>query len=138
MTFLRFFQPPGDTATRKSFFDSILCGCIPVIFNSKVVYPFMDILDYSTFTILIPEEEILVKNRSIISILKGISKERIESMQDTLRNIAVHFQYGSYRHGQDAFTLSLKRLVHKFYLGKYINDDNEESEGMNKSKLPER
>jgi hypothetical protein len=27
------FQPPGDMPTRKSVFDSILCGCIPVFFN---------------------------------------------------------------------------------------------------------
>ena len=51
-------QPPGDTATRKSFFDSILSGCIPVIFEANwlnhVTYPFEDVLDYSKFTVTVP------------------------------------------------------------------------------------
>ena len=51
-------QPPGDSPTRKSIYDGILCGCIPVFFqdpHQKVVtYPFQDILDYSKFSVTIP------------------------------------------------------------------------------------
>ncbi|KAJ3699861.1 hypothetical protein LUZ61_003566 [Rhynchospora tenuis] len=31
-------QPPGDTFTRRSIFDSILAGCVPVFFTDKTAY----------------------------------------------------------------------------------------------------
>ena len=38
-------QPPGDSPTRKSIYDGILCGCIPVFFEwdhiPTVSYPFL-------------------------------------------------------------------------------------------------
>ncbi len=49
-------QPPGDSPTRKSFYDAIIAGCIPVIFKEKypVKYPFQDRIDYSQFTFTPP------------------------------------------------------------------------------------
>lgn len=40
-------QPPGDTSTRRSVFDSILAGCVPVFFT--------DMTAYSQYTWYIPE-----------------------------------------------------------------------------------
>ena len=52
-------QPAGDSATRKSFYDSVICGCIPVLFEilhmpTRVTYPFDTKIDYSKFTVMIP------------------------------------------------------------------------------------
>jgi hypothetical protein len=31
-------QPPGDSPTRRSFFDAMLAGCIPVIFSKEAAW----------------------------------------------------------------------------------------------------
>jgi hypothetical protein len=31
-------QPPGDSPTRRSFFDAMLVGCIPVIFQKEAAW----------------------------------------------------------------------------------------------------
>ena len=49
-------QAPGDSLTRKSTFDSVLAGCIPVFFSPHTVYtqyewffPAGDVSEYSVY-----------------------------------------------------------------------------------------
>ena len=113
-------QPPGDSPTRKSFYDSILCGCIPVIFNSnrKTVYPFDDLIDYSEFTVSIDAKLISDQNKSIISLLKNIPKDKVIHLHNNILRMAKWFQYSvspSSNTDDDAFSLILHQLniMHK-------------------------
>nr|XP_054748312.1 uncharacterized protein LOC129253903 [Lytechinus pictus] len=89
-------QPPGYSNIRKSFFDSIMSGCIPVTFRSKrshVIYPFERTLDYRRFTVNIPIDEVLSGKTNVTNILKGITKWKIAELQTELAEVAPKLQY---------------------------------------------
>ena len=48
----------GDSPTRKSVYDAIGCGCIPVFFQLSrtpfVTWPYQDVLDYTKFSLTVP------------------------------------------------------------------------------------
>ncbi|XP_013417905.1 probable xyloglucan galactosyltransferase GT17 [Lingula anatina] len=87
-------QPSGDSPTRKSFYDAILSGCIPVIFEfkNKVKYPFSASIDYSKFTVSIPEENIKA-GVSILHVLNRVTSDQIKDMQRHLVAVAPLLQY---------------------------------------------
>ena len=88
-------QPPGDSPTRKSFYDAIIAGCIPAIFKEKyqVKYPFQSNIDYSQFTVSI-EEDFIVKNKtSILTMLKNIPQSKIKQMQISMSKVQQYLQY---------------------------------------------
>ena len=87
-------QPAGDSPTRKSFYDAIMCGCIPVIFNyeNKVKYPFEDKIDYNKLTVKINASD--VKNSlSVYNVLRKIDKEAIKVKQNYMYKIMNYLQY---------------------------------------------
>ncbi|KAI8504045.1 hypothetical protein Bbelb_181130 [Branchiostoma belcheri] len=88
-------QPPGDSPTRKSFYDAVQCGCIPVIFklDYEPVYPFDDVLDYPKFTVKITDEDFFQGKRSIRDILRDIPQAQITAKQGELRQVAPLLQY---------------------------------------------
>ena len=106
-------QPPGDSFTRKGFYDSILCGCIPVIFQTTLVehvtYPFESFLDYSTFTVMIPADDIL----SYQAVLQRYTTSDIAVLQANLLKVMQYLQYndlGAENVGVDAFTMIIRDL----------------------------
>ena len=115
-------QPPGDSPTRKSFYDSILSGCIPVIFKLKfpTEYPFSDKLNYSDFTYTIDEKLISRYNKSVLDIVKSIPREKVVSMHERLLQVAKWFQYsvpdGGPQFDDDAMTMILDQLRRKHNL----------------------
>ncbi|KAH9557789.1 hypothetical protein CY35_07G102900 [Sphagnum magellanicum] len=118
-------QPRGDTATRRSVFDSIIAGCIPVFFHEDTAYNqyswHLPTTDPQKFSVFIPEEGI--KNGSIVveEVLGSYSKSRISEMRDELIKLIP----GSlYRHPdsrdavltekfRDAFDLSIDGMLKK-------------------------
>lgn len=45
-------EPPGDTPSRRSLYESLYCGCIPVVFPAHGYrFPFEDRLDWSRLTL---------------------------------------------------------------------------------------
>jgi hypothetical protein len=46
-------QPPGDTPTRRSVFDSLLAGCIPVFFTNLTAH-----MQYAPFGFLPPDPDL--------------------------------------------------------------------------------
>ena len=87
-------QPAGDTETRKSLYDSILCGCIPVIItNMPNPYPFQTFIDYWKFSVIIPLSDIAVQHENIYDTLSNIPPEEVQSLQNNLQQIAQYMQY---------------------------------------------
>lgn len=114
-------QPPGDSPTRKSTFDSILSGCIPVLFSEefKMEYPFQRFLDYSEFSITIDKQLLSQQNKNVFDIIQQISQGRIQTLHDNLLKVSKWFQYnmphvGNKQMEDDAFTLILDELGFKF------------------------
>ena len=112
-------QPPGDTDTRKSFYDSVTCGCIPVIFelDHKVEYPFESVFDYSSFSVKIPRN----KQIQFLDVLHAYSQNDIVSMQQNLRCVMQYLQYNdvtAYDAGPDAFTMIMMEVKSRFNITK--------------------
>ena len=108
------FQPPGDTPTRKSFYDSLLSGCIPVIFTRGVRYPFQDYVNYDNLMLNVDEKLITVNDRNIVDILQQVPLIKVLKMQDAIATLAVLFQYGDYTDGEDAMTMLLRSAIDRY------------------------
>ncbi|VDI24733.1 Hypothetical predicted protein [Mytilus galloprovincialis] len=86
-------HPPGESSTRRSFYDSILCGCIPVIFIDKAIpYAFPSSLDYSKFSVGIKQIDIL-QGKNIGDILRSINPNVVKQLQRNLDIISQRMQY---------------------------------------------
>ncbi|XP_066285674.1 uncharacterized protein [Branchiostoma lanceolatum] len=115
-------QPPGDSPTRKSFYDAVQCGCIPVIFklDYEPMYPFDDVLDYPKFTVKITDEDFFRGKRSIVDILQGIPEAEIAAMQEELRQVTplLQYSYPPLPETKDAFDMIMKEVGRTKVLGR--------------------
>ena len=115
-------QPPGDSPTRKSFYDAILSSCIPVIFKLKDPYelPFSDVLNYDEFTFTIDEKLISRYNKTVIEIVRSIPQEKVKFLHQNVLRVAKWFQYsmpdGGPQYDEDAVTLILQQLKKRYKL----------------------
>lgn len=78
-------QPPGDSLTRRSIFDSILAGCIPVFFHpgsAYVQYLWHLPRDYTKYSVFIPAFDIKNGRVSIESILQRIPRQKVVEMRE--------------------------------------------------------
>lgn len=79
---------PGDGYSSRAE-DSILNGCIPVVIMDEVQAVFESILDWSTFSLRVPEKEL----DQIPTILSNISADKVISMQFHLSRVWHRFAY---------------------------------------------
>lgn len=89
--------PPGDDPARKAVFDSIISGCIPVIFEKKTIYDQYPwhigeeaALDISVY---IPGGMVRSGKIDFISVLKQIPADIIRKKQQAIEHIAPRVQY---------------------------------------------
>lgn len=111
-------QPPGDSYTRRSTFDSILAGCIPVFFtpaSAYVQYVWHLPRNFAKYSVLIPENEIRENNVSIENILSGISKFQVSAMREEVIKLIPRIAYADPRTRleriKDAFDLTVEAVI---------------------------
>lgn len=115
-------QPPGDSPTRKSIYDSILSGCIPVFFTNSftVEYPFQKYIKYETFSYTIDEKLISRYNKNVYDILKELPQKLVNDLHTNLLKVAKWFQYslpnGDIQWDDDAMTLLLHQVTNLYNL----------------------
>ena len=115
-------QPSGDSPTRKSFYDAILAGCIPVIFRGKshVIYPFERKLDYASFTVSINESEAERQHvGEILAAFKTIHQEKVKKMQHNILKVLPLLQYSyppDVTSEIDALDMILQEALQRFNL----------------------
>ena len=87
-------QPPGDSPTRKSFYDAVVSGCIPVLFsmNLTVKYPFHPRFNHNDFTVTIDTDKVL-SGVPIYDMLSMIDKDTIRKKQESLYSVMLAYQY---------------------------------------------
>ncbi|GJP35145.1 hypothetical protein CLOM_g19659 [Closterium sp. NIES-68] len=124
-------QPLGDSSVRRSTFDSLIAGCIPVFFKEEsfnVQYDWHFPADRSTISVTLDEQAVLNGTVDVAAELAAISKERVASMQASIRQVVPQLLYRHLRVGQgeegvavegeggwrDAFDVSFDRLVEEF------------------------
>ncbi|XP_059432808.1 probable xyloglucan galactosyltransferase GT19 [Corylus avellana] len=116
-------QPPGDTPTRRSTFDSLLAGCIPVFFeelSAKLQYTWhLPEEIYREFSVFIPKEEVVFKGLRIVEVLMGIPRTRVRRMREKVIELMPRVMYR--RHGssfnfratKDAFDIAIEATLHR-------------------------
>ncbi|KAK8690882.1 hypothetical protein V6N13_074408 [Hibiscus sabdariffa] len=94
-------QPPGDTPTRRSTFDAITAGCIPVFFeelSAKMQYQWHLPEDkYPEFSVFIPKEEVVFKGLKILDVLMAIPRSEVAKMRESIVELIPRVMYR--RHG---------------------------------------
>ncbi|KAM7527347.1 hypothetical protein LguiB_030757 [Lonicera macranthoides] len=111
-------QPQGDSYTRRSAFDSILAGCIPVFFHpgsAYVQYTWHLPKNYSTYSVFIPEDDIRKNNVSIEQRLNEISPEQVKMMREEAIRLIPRLIYAD-PHSKlvtlkDAFDVSVQAVI---------------------------
>ena len=83
--------PRGDfMLPSKRVFDSIYFGCIPVFISEPMKAPFEDVyLNYSKFSIRIPEDEI----EKMPEVLQSYTQEQVQEMRNELKHAAKTFRF---------------------------------------------
>ncbi|KAF8379260.1 hypothetical protein HHK36_028693 [Tetracentron sinense] len=116
-------QPPGDTPTRRSTFDGILAGCIPVFFeelSAKSQFGWhLPEEQYGEFSVFIPKEEVVSKGLRIVDVLLGIDKNEVRRMRERVIELMPRIMYR--RHGsslglsakKDAFDLAVEGSINR-------------------------
>lgn len=116
-------QPPGDTPTRRSTFDAIIAGCIPVFFeelSADSQYGWHLRKDmYREFSVFIPKEEVVYKGLRILDVLMGIPRNEVRSMREKVVELiprVVYRKHGSslgLRAKKDAFDIAVEGVLER-------------------------
>ncbi|XP_065866622.1 probable xyloglucan galactosyltransferase GT12 [Euphorbia lathyris] len=112
-------QPPGDSYTRRSAFDSIIAGCIPVFFHpgsAYVQYVWYLPQDYTKYSVFIPKN--LVKNGSLSiyqTLVKVSNEKRREMREEVIRLIPkiIYVNPSALMELEDAFEIAVKRVIER-------------------------
>jgi hypothetical protein len=95
-------QPPGDTYTRRSAFDAILAGCVPVFFHLDSAYRqyrwhLPD--DHHAYSVFISEENVRSGNASgsVEETLRRIPRKVAERMTETVIGLIPRLVYADPR-----------------------------------------
>lgn len=112
-------QPPGDSPTRRSLFDALITGCIPVLFNPfTAYYKYLWHLpaNESSYSVYIPEESVKERKINVIETLQKIPEEQRKEMRKTIiQEIMPGVVYGEpdsrFDEFQDAFMISLNNIL---------------------------
>ncbi|OWM66937.1 probable xyloglucan galactosyltransferase GT17 [Punica granatum] len=89
-------QAPGDSFTRRSTFDSVLAGCIPVFFSRHTAYTqYMWFLpeDHSEYSVYVDAESGGALTTKIEDVLSKISAERVEKMRSKVVELIPRLTY---------------------------------------------
>nr|XP_043609640.1 xyloglucan galactosyltransferase MUR3 [Erigeron canadensis] len=113
-------QPQGDSYTRRSAFDSMLAGCIPVFFHpgsAYTQYTWHLPKNYTMYSVFIPEDDLRKKNISLEERLGQIPPEQVKKMREEVINLIPRLIYADPRsklHShKDAFDVSVQAIINK-------------------------
>uniref|UniRef100_A0A0C9RQL0 TSA: Wollemia nobilis Ref_Wollemi_Transcript_1805_2205 transcribed RNA sequence n=1 Tax=Wollemia nobilis TaxID=56998 RepID=A0A0C9RQL0_9CONI len=140
-------QPQGDSYTRRSLFDSMLAGCIPVLFHPGSAYAqYIWHLpkNYTTYSVFIAEDDIRKRNASIEEVLLQIPEKRVKKMRENVIKLIPNLVYADPRSKlggfKDAFDVAVQSMIGKIAKlrmdlleGRYIVDYEDDGEGSEQS-----
>lgn len=92
-------NPPGDDSGRRAVFDSLVAGCIPVIFDHATIYNqyhwHMNEQIALDISVYIPGAAIVSGELNLVDVLKNISADVIRKKQAAIAVIAPSLQYSA-------------------------------------------
>ncbi len=128
--------PTGDSLTRKSLFDSMVAGCIPVVFAKATITQYLwhvppEIVD--KVSVYIPAQSVIDNSINFIDFLRNnISSEQIVSMQQELEKLAPSLQYSILPYGYGATEEEAWRYFQLSQFGYQWNTASQQHHKLNK------
>ncbi|KAL8473002.1 hypothetical protein ACS0TY_030005 [Phlomoides rotata] len=110
-------QPRGDALTRKSTFDCMLAGSIPVFFWRRSIsrqYEWFLGDEPERFSVFINRNEVRNGTTSIRKVLEGYSREDVRRMREKVISLIPKFVYSNTRSGEDAFDFAINGVLKRF------------------------
>ncbi|XP_074333912.1 xyloglucan-specific galacturonosyltransferase 1-like [Apium graveolens] len=112
-------QPPGDSPTRKSVFDSLISGCIPVFFDPfTAYYQYSWHLpeDHGKYSMFIDQEEVRKSKVNVVEWLMKIPKKARDDMRryivyELLPGLVYGDSSSDFEQFQDAFSITMNNLL---------------------------
>ncbi|KMT00102.1 hypothetical protein BVRB_1g019260 [Beta vulgaris subsp. vulgaris] len=111
-------QPPGDSGTRRSTFDAILAGCIPVFFHPGSAYTqyFWHLpKNYTSYSVFIPQEGIKNGTVSVVEILLQIPQNVVTAMREMVIGLIPNIIYARNKltTTEDAFDITINGILQR-------------------------
>uniref|UniRef100_J3N364 Exostosin GT47 domain-containing protein n=1 Tax=Oryza brachyantha TaxID=4533 RepID=J3N364_ORYBR len=112
-------QPRGDTMTRRSTFDTILAGCIPVFFHPGSAYDQYTLHlppEHGSYSVLVLHSDVAgPRNVSIEETLRAIPPEKVRSMREEVIRLIPTVVYADTRSSRvdfrDAFDVAVDAVL---------------------------
>ncbi|KAK7311443.1 hypothetical protein RJT34_09586 [Clitoria ternatea] len=113
-------QPPGDSYTRRSIFDSMLAGCVPVFFHPGTAYS-----QYkwhlpkkrTKYSVYIPVKDVNKWSVDVEKVLLGIPEGDVLAMREEVIKLIPNIIYANPKSKldkfQDAFDLAVKGMLER-------------------------
>ncbi|EYU30311.1 hypothetical protein ABFS82_01G089300 [Erythranthe guttata] len=116
-------QPPGDTPTRRSTFDGMLAGCVPVFFeelSARRQYTWhLPEEEYGEFSVFIAKEDVVGKGVKILDVLMNIPRAEIRRKREKVMEMLPRIMYRKHgsslglRSKKDAFDIAIEGTLQR-------------------------
>ncbi|KAL4380271.1 probable xyloglucan galactosyltransferase GT14 [Arachis hypogaea] len=113
-------QPPGDSYTRRSIFDSMVAGCVPVFFHPGTAYSQyrwnlpQNRTKYSVYIPVRDVKEWNEKNISVEKVLMAIPEDEVVALREEVIKLIPSIIYADPRSNiEDAFDLAVKGILER-------------------------
>ncbi|XP_021735847.1 xyloglucan-specific galacturonosyltransferase 1-like isoform X2 [Chenopodium quinoa] len=114
-------QPAGDSPTRKSVFDALIAGCIPVVFDpftAHYQYPWHLPEDHRKYSVYLDQEEVKMSEMNVVNELLKIPLVERQQMrnyiiEELMPRLVYAHEDAKLTRFDDAFTLSVNNLLER-------------------------
>ncbi|KAG0453201.1 hypothetical protein HPP92_025865 [Vanilla planifolia] len=111
--------PPGDSPTRKSVFDGMVAGCIPVLFDPFTAYyqyPWHLPKDHRRYSIYVEQKEVTEGRVDVVERLKAVTPAEREEMRryiiyELMPGLVYGEAGGEFRRFRDAFEIVMGNMM---------------------------
>lgn len=83
------FCPAGWSVWSPRFYDALISGSIPVLFDDKWILPFENVIDYSSISFIIKRADLKVAEQT----LQDLKRSRAKQMVQEMKRLAKYFRY---------------------------------------------
>ncbi|XP_062202040.1 xyloglucan galactosyltransferase KATAMARI1 homolog [Phragmites australis] len=113
-------QPPGDSYTRRSVFDAMLAGCVPVFFHpgsAYVQYRWHLPADHAKYSVFVPKDGVRNRTVQVEDVLRAFGAVQVAAMREQLVRMIPGIVYmdpraraGRFR---DAFDIAVDDVIQR-------------------------
>ncbi|KAK1274327.1 hypothetical protein QJS04_geneDACA020644 [Acorus gramineus] len=126
-------QPRGDSFTRRSMFDCMIAGAVPVFFWRRTAYTQYEWFlpgEGESWSVFIDRREVKNGTRSVREVLEGLGEERVRKMRERVVELLPRLVYAEPEMGLggvgDAFDVAVEGVLKRFRRRRLQRQEEEE------------